>query len=238
MSEALISYPTPWRVIMSIGPNIIHRTQTSVDDFSAAICASIQPEPVITGLDRLPASARFVLAANHYQRPGLWILHPAAVLTQMVRKHYGPGDPPVRWMVTANWPRIRLGPLSFRSPGDVLLPRVAHALHCYPVSFAGTNRAFTAGSLRRILREAPRSDRPIGLFPEGVGGCAGTLTAPLPGVDRLLVHLAKSGIPVQPVGISEDGRFVIRIGPTVGAAEVIRADDPARLAMSRIADLL
>ena len=156
----------------------------------------------------------------------------------MIRKHYGPGDPPVRWIVTANWPRVRIGPFSFRSPGDVLLPRVAHALNCYPVSFAGSNQAFTARSLRRILREAPRSDRPLGLFPEGVGGSAGTLTAPLPGVDRLLAHLAKAGVPVQPVAISEQGRFVIQIGQTISAAELVKADDPAQLAMNRVADLL
>jgi hypothetical protein len=238
VSDPLISYPVPWRVVMGLWPHIIHRSQTSVDDFSAAICASIKPEPYITGWDRLPASARFVLAANHYQRPGLWILHPAAVLTQMIRKYYGPGDPPVRWIVTANWPRIRVGPLIVRSPGDVLLPRVAHALSCYPVSFAGSNRTFTARSLRCILREAPRSDRPLGLFPEGVGGSAGTLTDPLPGVERLLGHLAKAGLPVQPVGISESGRFVIRIGQTISSAELIQSSDPARLAMSRVADLL
>jgi hypothetical protein len=238
VSESLISYPVPWREIIGLGPNIVHRTQTSVDDFSAGICASIKPEPLITGWDRLPGSARFVLVANHYQRPGLWILHPAAVLTQLVRKHYGPGDPPVRWIVTANWPPIRMGPFSFRSPGDVLLPRVANALNCYPVSFAGSNQAFTARSLRRILREAPRSDRPLGLFPEGVGGSAGMLTTPLPGVDRLLAHLAKAGVPVQPIGISEQGRFVIRIGQTITAAELADADDPARLAMNRVADLV
>ncbi|HEX4232456.1 MAG TPA: hypothetical protein VHZ07_27580 [Bryobacteraceae bacterium] len=238
MSETPISYPAPWRVIIGLWPHIVGRTQTSVDDFSAAICASIRPEPIFIGWDRLPASARFVLVANHYQRAGLWILHPAAVLTQMVRKHYGPGDPPVRWIVTANWPRIHVGPLSFHSPGDVLLPRVADALSCYPVSFVGSNAAFSARSLRRVLREAPIADRPLGLFPEGVGGSAGTLTDPLPGVDRLLVHLAKAGLPVQPVGISERGRFVIRIGQTISAAELVQADEPARLAMCRLADLL
>ena len=238
MSEPLISYPVPWRLIIGLGPNIVHGTQTSVDDFTARICAQIQPEPIIVGWERLPATGCFILVANHYQRRGLWILHPAAVLTQMIRKHYGPGDPPVRWIVTANWPRVRIGPASFRSPGDVLLPRVAHALSCYPVSFAGSNQAFTARSLRRILREAPHSDRPLGLFPEGVGGAAGTLTAPLPGVDRLLAHLAKAGLLVQPVGISERGRFVIQIGQTISASELVLSNNPAELAMNRVRDLI
>ena len=123
MSE-LVSYPIPWDLLFGLWPHMLHRTATSVDAFSAGIVARLQPPPTVEGLENLPPSPRFVLAANHYQRPGLWIMHPASVLTQAIRRHYGPGDPPVRWMVTANWPAIKLGPLSVRSPGDILLPRV------------------------------------------------------------------------------------------------------------------
>ncbi len=239
-----LSYPVPWKLVLGLGPNIANGTQTSVDAFSAGICAAIHPPPVVSGWEELPASARFVLLANHFQRKGMWILHPAAVLTQAIRQHYGPGDlyspgdPPVRWMVTANWPRIRLGPLSFASPGDLLLPRVAQALACYPVSFAGSNQAFTARSIRRILREVPRAHRPLGIFPEGVAGSAGKLAHPLPGVDRLIRHLAKLGLAVQPAAISETDRLVVRFGRTVSVSELLHAPDAAQLAMDRIADLL
>ena len=199
----------------------------------------MHPAPIITGQENLPSSPRFVLAANHYQRPGLWIMHPASVLTQAIRQHYGPADPPVRWLVTANWPPIKLGPLHFRSPGDILLPRVADALACYPVSFARTNPGYTARSLRRILREAPHLNRPLGVFPEGVAGTAGNLTDPLPGVDRLLTHLAKLGLPVQPAAISErHQRLVFRLGPTITCADLLAAPDPAKLTMQRIGQLL
>ncbi len=235
----LVSYPVPWRLIFNLWPNMLHRTPTSVDAFSAAICSLHNPPALISGFENLPVSPRFVLAANHYQRPGLWIMHPASVLTQAIRQHYGPGDPPVRWMVTANWPPIKIGPLQFRSPGDILLPRVAAALACYPVSFARANPAFTARSLRRILREAPRLNRPLGIFPEGVAGTAGTLTSPIPGVDRLLAHLAKHGLPMQPAGISEgQGRLVVRFGPTVSCADLLAAADAAQLTMQEIAKLL
>ena len=239
MSEP-ISYGIPWHLILNLWPNILQRTPTSVDAFSASICARHQPAALISGFENLPASARFVLAANHYQRRGLWIMHPASVLTQAIRRHYGPGDPPVRWMVTANWPPIKVGPLRFRSPGDILLPRVADALACYPVSFAKTNPTYTARSLRRILREAPQLDRPLGIFPEGVAGTAGTLTEPISGVDRLLSHLAKHGLPVQPAGISEaEGRLTVRFGPTVSCAALLAADrDAAKLTMQKIAELL
>jgi 1-acyl-sn-glycerol-3-phosphate acyltransferase len=195
---------------------------------------------VIEGLENLPLSPRFVLAANHYQRPGLWIMHAAAVLTQAIRQHYGPEDPPVRWMVTANWPPIAIGPWRVRSPGDILLPRVADALACYPVSFARTNPLYSARSLRRILREAPLLRRPIGIFPEGVAGIAGELTEPIPGVERLLVHLAKQGLPAQPVGISEsEGRLRVRFGTTIGCSDLlVQPDAAAKLVMRQIAELV
>jgi hypothetical protein len=235
----LVSYPIPWRLIFGLWPNMLHRTPTSVDAFSAAIVAGLQPPPLIEGLQNLPASPRFVLAANHYQRPGLWIMHPASVLTQAIRQHYGPLDPPVRWLVTANWPPVKIGPLTFRSPGDILLPRVADALACYPVSFARTNPAYTARSLRRILRAAPLLNCPLGIFPEGVAGAAGKLTDPIPGVERLLRHLAKHDLPVQPAAISEgQGRLIVRFGPTISCAAVLAASDAAQLTMQKIDETL
>lgn len=233
MSDVVVRIP--WKLIFSLGPNILDRTMTDVDAFTAAIVSGINPPPVIEGVDNLPEDPTFVLAANHYQRKGLWILFPAAVLTQVIRQRYGPLNPPVRWMVTANWPRVHLGPLSFPSPGDILLPRVADALACYPVSFAGSNQSFTARSLRRILREAPRAQRPLGIFPEGVGGSAGIFTNPIPGVERLLTHLAKAAMPVVPVCINEtNGRLMFRIGPPITASQIKGSDNSAELVLAKI----
>lgn len=223
---------------MGLTPHILHGTQESVDAFSAAVVSQMDPPPLIEGQQHLPADPRFLLVANHYQRPGLWILHSASVLTQAIRRHYGELDPPVRWIVTANWPPLRVGKWRIASPGDLLLPRVANALACYPVSFAGQNPAFTAHSLRRILREARTLPCPIGLFPEGAAGVAGRLHPPLPGVGRLIAHLAKAGLPAVPAGISEAGRFLIRFGAPVAPAELLAAPDAAALTMQRVAALL
>lgn len=236
MSE--LRYPIPWRVVFSIGENIVRGTETSVDRFSAGFVARMRPEPVVLGLENLPERPRFVLVANHYQRPGLWIAHAASVLTQAVRRRYGVIDPPVRWVVTANWPPVQIGNWRVASPGDVLLGRVAKALCCYPVAFAGANPELTARTLRRLLREARTLACPIGLFPEGVAGVAGKLSEPLPGVDRLLRQLAKGGWPVVPVGIGEEGGFVMRFGAAVGCDELLRSPDSARLAMERVGGLM
>ncbi len=235
----MLQYPVPWDVVFSLTPNLRSGVPHSVDDFSAKIAARIQPEPVIEGLENLPEFPKFVMVANHYQRKGLWIMHAASVITQIVRKRYGPGDPPVRWIVTANWPPLRIGRWRIASPGDWLLPRVANALSCYPVSFAKSNPGFTARSIRRLLREAPRLTCPIGIFPEGVSGTADHLAEPLPGAGRLIGQLAKHGLPVQPFGITERGdRFVIRIGRTMPASDVIAMKDPAAAALDEIAKLI
>jgi hypothetical protein len=230
-----IQYPVPWDQVYSLWPHIAKGTRRNVDDFSAKIVARMNPGPLYLGLEHLPNHPRFVLVANHYQRKGLWIIHVASALTQAIAERYGRAvDPPVHWMVTANWPPIRLGPFQFPSPGDLLLPRVAQALSCFPVSFQGNNPVYTAFTLKRILKATETLERPIGIFPEGVAGNAGTISPPLPGVDRLLAMLARRGWPALPAGVSEDGRFVIRFGPLVGIDEITAAADPASLLMRRV----
>jgi len=234
-----IQYPVPWDQVYSLWPHVANGTRRNVDDFSGKIVAKMQPGPIYQWLENLPESPRFVLVANHYQRKGLWIIHVASALTQASASRYGRDiDPPVHWMVTANWPPIRIGPFKLPSPGDILLPKVANALSCFPVSFQGNNPAYTASTLKRILKASESLARPIGIFPEGVAGSAGKLTDPLPGVDRFMALLAKRGWPALPAGVSEDGRFIIRFGKLVEASEIAAAPDAAALLMGRVADLI
>ncbi|MDX2270110.1 MAG: hypothetical protein NW208_18555 [Bryobacter sp.] len=238
-TKAPLQYPVPWDQVYSLWPHVVHGTRRNVDDFSGKIVAKMQPGPVYQGLEHLPADPRFVLVANHYQRQGLWIVHVASALTQAIANRYGRQiDPPVHWVVTANWPRWKIGPLSFPSPGDILLPRVAHALGCFPVSFAGANPAYTAATLKRILKATQTIERPIGLFPEGVAGSAGKLHPPLPGVDRFLALLAKRGWPALPVGASESGGFLLRFGELIPPETLLASPDPATHLMNEIRRLI
>lgn len=232
-----LRYGAPWGAIYRLWPAIASGSRYSVDDFSREVVALMHPAPRCKGVENIPAHPRFLLCANHYQRQGMWILHPASAITQAIRARLGSSDAPVRWVVTANWPAWRLGPWKIPNPGDWLLPRVAHALHCYPVSFAGTNPAYTARSLRRLLEDARALAAPIGLFPEGVAGTAGAIGPPLPGVDRLIQLLARRGVPVLPVHIGEEDRLVLRFGALISPTELLAAPDAAGLVMSRIAAL-
>ncbi len=237
-ADAQLRYSVPWDLIFGLTGHIHRGSQTDVDAFTRGVVARIQPPPLYDGIQQLPADPRFLLIANHYQRKGLWILHSASAITQAIHERYGEGDPPVRWVVTANWPRWKVGSWSFSSPGDLLLPRVAHALHCYSIPFSGKDPKRTACSLRRILEEARNLERPIGLFPEGVAGSAGTLTEALPGVGRFIRQLARIGVPAVPCGISEDQRFIIRFGKLVTAKELLESPDAASEMMKRVAGLL
>jgi hypothetical protein len=232
-----LNYGAPWRAIYRMWPAIARGGRYSVDAFSREVVALMQPPPRYEGVENIPSDPRFLLCANHYQRKGMWIVHPASAITQAIRARHGASEAPVRWVVTANWPKWRMGPLQIASPGDWLLPRVAHALHCYPVSFAGSNPAYTARSLRRLLQDTRTMAAPIGLFPEGVAGTADRIGAALPGVDRLIQLLARQGLPVLPVRIHEEDRLVVHFGPLVGPEDLLQASDSSHLVMRRIASL-
>ena len=238
LAREALRYPVPWDLVFGLTGHIRRGSRTDVDAFTRDVVARMDPAPLYEGLEHLPPDPTFLLIANHYQRKGLWILHTASAITQAIRRHYGESDPPVRWVVTANWPRWKFGRWSCPSPGDAVLPRVAHALHCYSIPFSGKDPGRTARALRGILSEAAGKDRPIGLFPEGVAGTAGTLSEALPGVDRFIRQLARKGIPGVPCGVSEQGSLVIRFGAPVGAEKLLASSDAAREMMRRVGQLL
>lgn len=238
--NAPVRYPVPWDLVFGLTPHLRARTRTNINAFTRSIVERMHPAPVFEGLEHLPDDHRFVLTANHYQREGLWILHTAGAITQAVVHRYGAPDEtadgaPVRWMVTANWPRLRLGKFEVPNPGDIFLKRVAYSLSCYPIAFAGSDPAFTAQSLRQILRDARTLRWPLGLFPEGAAASAGKLNPALPGIDRFLPKLR---LPAVPCGVREDGRMFLRFGPPIARAEIESAPDAGALVMERISRLL
>ncbi len=236
MSEP-IKYPVPWTVISKLGPHILDGTRSDVEQIYRGFVARMHLPPLFEGVEHLPAIPRFVLASNHYQREGLWIANIASVLACAMADRYA-ATPPLRWLVTANWPRWKIGSIAIPSPGDILLPRVAHAAWCYAVPFAGTNPGQAGRSLRRLLKDTAQLQCPIGVFPEGAQAKAGTLSPPLDGIGRLFTLLAQRGWPVQPVAVSEAGRFIVRFGPGICSREILAAPDPGVTIMDRIARLL
>ncbi len=233
MSEAK-RYPMPWDFVATLFPHVPRLSRASLERCSSILVRRLEPPPLIEDAGNMPDDPRFVLAANHYQRKGLWIAYSAAAITRAVIAKFGPGDPVIRWIVTANWPPWRLGPLQVPSPGDILLPRVANALWSYDVPFAGSDPRRAAASLRRLLRDARTARQPFGIFPEGATAHAGRIEAPLPGTNRLLALLAKDGFAVLPARIHETDRLTVRFAKIIPARDLLGASSAAELVMDRI----
>ena len=167
-------------------------------------------------------------------------MYPAySALTQAIRQHYGPGDPPVRWLVTANWPSIRVGPLRFPSPAICSSESGRCARVLSGLLRSHESHLYSAQLAQNFPRHAA-SESPFGHF----SGRRGRFGRPIDGADSWRGTFADSlgefGLPVQPVGTSEGkGRLMMRLGPTISCETLLSArEDAAKLTMQRIAALL
>lgn len=231
MSE--LRYPIPWDLVLSLTPHIARRTQARTAALLAAIVERMPAPPLFHGLENIPAAPPFVIAANHYQRRGLWIAHPTAAIAHAVAQRT-PRDTPLRWLVTANFPPFRLGPLKIPSPGDLFLPHVARALGYFSVPFAASSPTRTARSLLAALREAPHCI--LGLYPEGAHAAAGSIGPPLPGMDRLFHLLAHRGLPILPARILDNStQLIVEFLSPISPAALAAIPAPASAVMDRIA---
>ncbi len=162
------------------------------------------------GVQHIPTRGPVCVVANHWQRPALWIGWGAALLTSLVGQARPDADPPVHWLALTE---LRL-PVGGRErhlwPADPVLRRVVQAWDMVPVELERGAVGRRAGALRTLRRMALEG-RVVGFFPEGHQGRAGTLGSPLPGAERFLGWLERSGVALVPAAIYEaQGRLVVR----------------------------
>lgn len=148
-----------------------------------------------------PGTGGYVVAVNHYDRPGFpawWIaLAVSSVLTQNIH-----------WLMTSTWTypdRFRSSTLTpwlrplFRRVAAVYDFTLMPPMPPQPDQVEGR-----AESVRRVLARAEADPHiVIGLAPEGGDFGAGSLTTPPPGVGRFLSLLGDRGLLLQPVGVYE-----------------------------------
>lgn len=163
--------------------------------------------PLIRGQDRVPETGGFVVAANHYERPGLWMAWPALLVSQLVQARTG-GD--VHWVVIQEWESL--------SVMGIPVPRAAvrmtferafrvYGLHAMAPPYA---TASARAASMRAMAEAVRRGQVIGLMPEGDAGPTPELLEPREGVGAFLLLLRA---PIIPVGLYEEGgRLVAEVG--------------------------
>jgi hypothetical protein len=205
--------------------------------------AVIDPPPALIDLDHVPPREPFLLVANHFQAPGMWVGLVALAITAAVARARDPGCRDLHWMALSEWRWFEVAGRWVPNPLSALLfPRACRvwgliSTPARPSDLAGRARALrqVLGYLGRRSRDGAGRCEPVALFPEGTATVA--LGEARPGTGAFLSHTSRLGIPLLPVGVyHEAGRLVIRCGAPflLTAARGIARDDEDALARRQV----
>jgi hypothetical protein len=163
------------------------------------------------------------VTCNHYTRPGFGAWWIALAVSAAVASHRAPdADPDVHWVMTAAWtfPKSRwrrrvLTPITrwafaraARVYGFVTMPPMP------PDPGEVEARAMAVLRTVRLARQAAEQGGMVGLAPEGMDTPGEGVGQPPQGVGSFITLLVGAGLPVLPVGVTEDdGRLRVSFGP-------------------------
>jgi hypothetical protein len=209
-------YPFPWTLLGQVLFAALlargARTLRSFRHDAQAWVARLRPALCILGSEHVPQDGPALLTINHYARPGFGAWWLALAVSATV-----PAD--IHWTMTAAWTypdRIRartLTPLTWWLFGR--MARVYGFTAMPPMPPDPRDTEARTRSVRQVLAYARAHPRPIvGLAPEGRDTATGTLQWPPDGAGRFMLHLARLGLDLVPIGGFEtDGTFCLRFGP-------------------------
>jgi 1-acyl-sn-glycerol-3-phosphate acyltransferase len=169
--------------------------------------------PILRGADNVPEQGPFVLVANHYERPGLWMAWPAVYLSNAVRQRTGSD---LHWVAIEEWESFRIRGMPIPPWATRLVFRRAYSTYgIVAMPPLGSSAAARAAAMRSAVHVI-KSGGVIGLMPEATVGPTPELLEAREGVGEFLLLLANAGGCILPVGLFEESaRLVARFGKVI-----------------------
>lgn len=203
--RSLPAYRLPRDVLLGITRDLIRAQPRSLLADARALIAGLPNPPAIAGLEHIPALGGAVVVYNHYERPGLWIGFAGALLIDGVARARKDESAVPLHMVVTDRARVGLGPWRFDLPASrFFLKRVARMWGMVPMSADAADAMQRGQALKQVL-VLVRRGRVVALAPEGAGRGDQGLRPALVGTGAFLARLSRNGVPIQPVGVWEEG---------------------------------
>ena len=245
-------YSYPYHLLFIPAIQVLLGRPSSLSEHSALLLQGAHPVPRSLDTSNIPLDAPFILAVNHYDRPGLGAWWGIATITCAIaaRRTHSPHELHMA-MAREWWYPSGLGhevkqPLTrwffgqvAKAYGTITLPPVLGN-----DEFRGEGMLSVRHALALTRGENPQL---VGLAPEGRTGDNLTLCKPPPGAGLFMLMLAHDSTPILPVSIFEDsaeGTLTVRFGAPFAlcvsrqATREERDRDASRQVMIQIGRLL
>ena len=208
------AYGPPYRITL---PLVLRGTAAiawgrhrSLAHDALTVLAQMPELPRVRGADLIPEDGRFVVVANHYERPGLWMGWSALLISHVVQTRT---SLETHWIAIQEWEAFSLWGIDI--PRWLIRSVFERAFSTYGIIAmppSDAPAAARAAAMRTSTGEARRGSI-LGLMPEGTVGATPELLHAREGAGLFLLLLAATGIRILPVGLYEErGRLVAHFG--------------------------